>query len=599
MDEFGVRFPVGPQMNLKLIIKYFWPHILNYKKSTLLVFFSYGLGTVGAGIVSPLLYKRVIDAVSGGALPEAVSGMLIETLIFLAITVFLYNAFYRVGDYALTYSQSNILKDLADDTFRKIVRHSYEFFSDTFTGSLVAKVRRYVRAFETIEDQVVFAVWMSGLRLIFAVAVLTYFSKILGIVFLGWFVLYVGFTALFVGKKFRKDVAEAEANSKVTGVLADVITNVLNVKMFASKEREFSYFAATTKEEEKLRRDAWYFQNLQFAFQGYFIAIFELAGMSVAVYLWLNNFISAGTILLMQIYIFTSFDIVWNIGRNFTRFMRALAEAKEMVDIFETPVSVRDSEHPEECKIKKGEIEIKNVSFYYKRGTEVFENFSLHVRAGERVGLVGPSGAGKSTITKLLLRFADVQNGSILIDGQDISAIRQDDLRSKIAYVPQDPILFHRTLMENIRYAKPAATEKQVIRAAKLAHAHEFIVAFPDGYETLVGERGIKLSGGERQRVAIARAILKDAPILLLDEATSSLDSESEMYIQEALSELMKNRSTLVIAHRLSTIMQMDRIVVIEDGRIIEEGKHKELLKAKKGRYQKLWEIQAGGFTVK
>jgi ATP-binding cassette subfamily B protein len=412
-------------------------------------------------------------------------------------------------------------------------------------------------------------------------------------------VLYVGFTALFVRRKFRKDVAEAEMNSKVTGVLADVITNVLNVKMFASKEREFAYFSRTTGEEEKLRRDAWYFQNLQFAFQGYFIAVFELAGMSVAVYLWLNHIISAGTILLMQIYIFTSFDIVWNIGRNFTRFMRALAEAKEMVDIFETPVSVKDPEAPEKCRIKKGEIEIKNVSFYYKRGTEIFENFSLHVRAGERVGLVGPSGAGKSTITKLLLRFADVQKGGVLIDGQNISAVRQDDLRSRIAYVPQDPILFHRSLIENIRYARPTATDKEVVRAAKLAHAHEFISSFPDGYETLVGERGIKLSGGERQRVAIARAILKDAPILLLDEATSSLDSESEMYIQEALSELMKNRTTLVIAHRLSTIMQMDRIVVIEEGRIIEEGKHKELLKAKKGRYQKLWEIQAGGFAVK
>ena len=586
-------------MNLKLIIKYYWPHLKRYKKSSLLVFFSYGLGVVGGGIITPLLYKRIIDIVSTAGHPALVGYALIRTVLFLGLVIFLYNSFYRFGDYALVYSQSHALKDIADDAFQRIVKHSYEFFSNIFTGSLVAKVRRYVRAFEQIYDQFVFAAWMSGLRLIFGFAVLTYFSRVLGMVLLVWLILYIGFTALFVKKKFRKDLLETKANSRTTGVLADVITNVLNVKVFTSQKREFSYFHSVTKEEEKLRRAAWNFQNLQFAFQGYFIALFEFAGMFAAIYLWLQGAVSAGTIFLMQIYIFTSFEVVWNIGRNFTNFMRALAEAKEMIDIFEAPLSVSDPSVPEACKIRKGGIEIKNVSFYYGRGIEVFKDFSLRVGAGEKVGLVGPSGAGKSTITKLLLRFADVQKGEILIDGQNIARMKQDDLRLRIAYVPQDPILFHRSLMDNIRYAKPQATDREAIRAAKLAHAHEFIMSFPEGYTTLVGERGIKLSGGERQRVAIARAILKDAPIILLDEATSSLDSESEMYIQDALAKLMKNRTTIVIAHRLSTIMQMDRIVVVESGKVVEEGKHKELLKAKKGRYQKLWEIQAGGFAVK
>lgn len=530
-------------MNLKLIIKYYWPHLLNYKKSTLLVFFSYGLGVVGGSIISPLLYKRIIDVVSAGGNPAAASGILVQTMIFLGITILIYNAFYRLGDYALTYSQSHMLKDIADESFRRIIRHSYEFFSNTFTGSLVAKVRRYVRAFEQIHDQVVFAAWMNGLRLIFGFAVLTYFSEVLGAILLVWLVFYVAVSAFFVKRKFRKDLIEAEANSKVTGVLADVITNILNVKMFATKEREFANFSGVTDEEEKKRRDAWYFQNLQFAFQGYFIAIFEFVGMFAAIYLWLKGSISAGTILLMQIYIFTSFEVVWNIGRNFTRFMRSLAEAKEMVDIFEEPISVSDPVRPEKCRISKGKIEIKDISFAYGKNDKVFRSFSLRVETGEKIGLVGPSGAGKSTITKLLLRFADVQRGEILVDGQSIANIRQDDLRSRIAYVPQDPILFHRTLMENIRYARPGATDKEVVRAAKLAHAHEFISSFPRGYETLVGERGIKLSGGERQRVAIARAILKDAPILLLDEATSSLDSESEMYIQDALAKLKIGRA--------------------------------------------------------
>lgn len=276
--------------------------------------------------------------------------------------------------------------------------------------------------------------------------------------------------------------------------------------------------------------------------------------------------------------------------------MRAVAEAKEMIDIFEKPVDVDDPQNPEKCRIRYGEVEIKNIHFSYGKGSDVFKNFSLHIKAGERVGLVGPSGAGKSTIIKLLLRFADVKKGEILIDGQSIIRIIQNDLRSWIAYVPQEPILFHRTLMENIRYAKPEASDEEVIQVAKLSHAHKFISSFSSEYKTLVGERGVKLSGGERQRVAIARAILKDAPILLLDEATSFLDSESEMYIQDALTELMKNRTTVVIAHRLSTIMQMDRIVVIENGKIVEQGKHKELLKAAKSTYQRLWSIQAGGF---
>ena len=228
----------------------------------------------------------------------------------------------------------------------------------------------------------------------------------------------------------------------------------------------------------------------------------------------------------------------------------------------------------------------------------MLNNFDLAIKPGERVALIGPSGGGKSTIIKLLLRFFDLNGGEILIDGQDIYKTQQDSLRAQLSLVPQDPILFHRSLIENIRYAQPEAKDSEVVKAAKLAHAHEFISSFPDGYNTLVGERGVKLSGGERQRVAIARAILKDAPILVLDEATSSLDSESEQFIQDALKSLMQGRTTIVVAHRLSTIMQMDRIVVIDGGKIVEQGKHEELLKIREGLYQRLWEIQAGGFTA-
>ena len=582
-------------MDIRLIFKYYLPHLKKYKKSTALVLTSYALAVAGSGMVTPVLYKRIMDIVSGTGDASA----LINTVLFIGGMLLLYNLFFRIADYTMTYSQSHMLKNVADDAFDRLERHSYAFFSNTFTGTLVAKVRRYINAFEIIHDQFVFAVWMNGLRLIFGLAVLSYFSLPLGIVLFTWLVLYIGITALFVKKKLKKDLLTAEANSRTTGVLSDAITNMLNVKMFASHSRELSYFTDATDVEEKRRRDAGYFQNTQFLFQGYFIALFEFAGMFAAAHLWLNGSISAGTIILMQIYIFTSFDVVWNICRNSAKVMKALAEAKEMVDIFERPVAVDDPQNPEKCKISKGKIEIKNISFLYEEGeekrTKVFKKLSLNILAGEKVGLVGPSGAGKTTITKLLLRFADIQDGKILIDGQDISRITQSDLRSRIAYVPQDPILFHRTLRENISYSNPDASEEKIIDAAKRSRAHEFIKSFSRGYDTYVGERGVKLSGGERQRVAIARAMLKDAPVLILDEATSSLDSISEQHIQEAFDELMKGRTTLVVAHRLSTIQKMDRIIVFDKGAIDEDGTHKELI-AKKGLYYRLWKQQSHGF---
>lgn len=590
-------------ISLKLIFKYYWPHIKRYKKTIILTFALFGSAVVLTDIFSPLLYKKIMDLVSLGEVSEELSRSLIMTILMLGGVIFLYSTLFRLADYSIAYSQSKAAKDLADDAFARISRHSYHFFSSNFSGSLVAKIRRYLRAFEEIYDQIIFTIWMKGLGLVFAFAVLTYFSPMLGIIFLIWFTLFVAISIPFIRIKIKKDILTAEADSRVTARLSDVITNILNVKIFSASEKEILSFAETTADEEKKRRDAWYFQNLQFLFQGLFIGLFEFIGMFSVIYLWINGVVSAGTIILMQIYIIAAFNITWTLGRNFTRIMRSLAEAKEMIEIFEEPLEVRDPIQPEKCLISNGKIEIKNISFYYNKKVDeksmrnpVFKNFSLNVEPGEKVGLVGPSGAGKSTITKIILRFADIESGEVLIDGQNISSITQDDLRTKIAYVPQEPILFHRTLKENISYSKTDATEEEIREAAKKSHADEFINKFPKGYNTYVGERGVKLSGGERQRVAIARAMLKDAPILILDEATSSLDSISEKYIQDAFDKLMKNRTTIVIAHRLSTIQKMDRIVVMENGEIVEQGKHKELL-SKNGLYYRLWKQQSHGFV--
>jgi len=290
-----------------------------------------------------------------------------------------------------------------------------------------------------------------------------------------------------------------------------------------------------------------------------------------------------------------TFDRLVGINRELRGFYSALADGGEMVTILQTPHEIRDKRAARHLAIEKGVVWFDDVTFNFHKGTPILHQFNLTIDGGERIALVGPSGAGKSTVTKLLLRLYDVDNGSVKIDGQDIAGVTQDSLRDAIAFVPQEPILFHRTLMDNIRYGWRDATDEQVIEAAKKAHCHEFISRLPEGYNTFVGERGIKLSGGERQRVAIARAILKDAPILVLDEATSSLDSESEAYIQDALETLMRGKTVIVIAHRLSTIMKMDRIVVMEKGTIVAQGTHLQLIN-ERGLYQKLWSIQAGGF---
>jgi ATP-binding cassette subfamily B protein len=288
---------------------------------------------------------------------------------------------------------------------------------------------------------------------------------------------------------------------------------------------------------------------------------------------------------------------LWSFCNSALRnYNRAFGDASDMTKILEQEEDVKDPAQPEKSRIRKGSIEFRDVDFKHDgAGNVLFKDLDLSVKSGQKIGLVGHSGSGKTTLTRLLLRFSDIDSGAILIDGQNIAHLTQDDLRRSIAYVPQEPIMFHRSLLENIRYGRFDATEKQVIAVAKLAHADEFINGLSEGYETLVGERGIKLSGGQRQRIAIARAMLKDAPVLVLDEATSALDSDSEILIQDALWKLMENHTAIVIAHRLSTIQKMDRIVVLEDGKIVEDGTHKELIKAK-GVYAQLWAHQSGGF---
>lgn len=577
------------------ILSYIIPDMKPYAFSGVMLFVAYAVGVTFDGILKPYIYKNIIDQFTSGQSPDAVLPQLITLCVFLALTILVHNIGYRLGDYANSYFQSKVMRDLYDHAFKRLLNHSYHFFSNNFSGSIVAKTKRFSKSFETFFDVVSYQIWFAIITLTGIFIVLFSISPALAFLFGGWTILYVIATLLFIRKKMQFDVLEAAADSKVTGTLADAILNVINIKVFSNSKKELTLFQSVTADEENKRRRAWYFGNFQNAVQAGLMAVLQLSVVGLSIYFWYHGTISVGTIVLAQMYIFGLFDILWGLGRSLTKAVKSLTDMKEVVDIFDEIPDVLDPSDPQPLRVTNGEVVFDAVSFSYNHGVSVFEDFNLTIASGERIGLVGHSGAGKSTITKLLLRFTDVTGGKIMIDGQDVRSITQDDLRRSISYVPQESVLFHRTIKENIAYGKPEATDAEIIAAAEKAHAHEFITQLPQGYDTLVGERGVKLSGGERQRVAIARAMLKQAPLLVLDEATSSLDSVSESYIQEAFDELMKGKTTIVIAHRLSTIQKMDRIVVLEGGKIIEEGTHKQLLK-KKGVYAELWDHQSGGF---
>ena len=352
-----------------------------------------------------------------------------------------------------------------------------------------------------------------------------------------------------------------------------------------------------TQEQAKKVKKTWDMREISSMVQTLLLFIVEFVVFYYAVKFWQKDAITVGTFVLIQIYVIGVANQLWNLNRIIRNFYQSMTDSREMLEIMILPYEIRNTPDAQELMIKEGKIELKDVSFTYgSTNKEILRGINVSVTPGEKVGLIGPSGAGKTTVTRLLLRLHNLTSGEILIDNQDISQVTQESLRENISLVPQDPILFHRSLMENIRYGRRDATNEEVIAAAKLAHCDEFIDVLPKKYETLVGERGVKLSGGERQRIAIARAILKNAPILILDEATSSLDSHSESLIQEALDTLMKGKTSIVIAHRLSTIRKMDRIIVMENGSILEEGTHSGLIEKEGSLYKKLWDLQMGGF---
>lgn len=583
-----------PEVSLLDVLSYLWAGI---KEQRWLMFVNlFFVALAGAfEITSPLFFKKFFDTLtSGGLKPEVAPALIHILLIIVAINLSAW-ACWRISSFAGTYFQSRSMATLRQQAYSSLLKHSYSFFSNNFTGTLVQRVGRYARAFERLADRVTYNLIPITVRLIGVVIVVSQFDVRLSLLIVLWAAVYMTINYFYSRWRLRFNLEAAEADSRTTGVLADSITNQNNIEIFGQYQNEVNRFSEVTNEQKNIVQRNWNVGNGLDAIQSFLIIGIEFGVLYMTINLWQMGSVTIGTFVLVQLYVLGLGGRLWDFSRIVRDFYESFADAAEMVEIMKLPYEIKNLPDAKPLKIDRSEIVFDNVSFAFNEKREVLNNIKITIDGGEKVALVGPSGAGKTTFVRLLLRYYDVSSGKIKIDGQSISDVTLESLRENISLVPQDPILFHRSLMENIRYGKAGASDAEVIAAARLAHCDEFIETLPEKYATYVGERGIRLSGGERQRVAIARAILKNAPILILDEATSSLDSHSESLIQDALDHLMKGKTTIVIAHRLSTINKMDRIIVLENGEVSEQGTHAELI-ARDSLYNKLWTLQAGGF---
>ena len=586
-----------PTVRLPHILKAFWKGVRLYQP-LLFTLVACIIAVNIVEVITPLFYKRFFDTLIATADKTAAAPVLLGIIFSILGLNGLIWLFYRIATFVDNRFLTKMAATLRQQAFDYLLGHSYSFFSNNFTGSLVQRVNRFARAFDRLADKIIWNVIPLLIKMAGVGIVLYLFKPVVAFVMLGWALLFLLFNYLVSLWKLPYDIRVAEADSRTTGVLADAITNQSSVQLFTrlpDESRRFKFVTETQARAHRISLDLSAFVDAGQALLVFFIEFFIFY---LAIGFWQESHITVGFFVLLQAYILGLTHRLWEFSRVVRDLYESYADAKEMVEILEYPHEIRDTARAKTLSVSAGKIEFRNIGFSFRQTRAVLSDFSLVIAPGEKVALVGPSGAGKSTIVKLLLRLHEPARGNILIDGKDLKDATLQSVRKNIALVPQDTLLFHRSLLENIRYGREGATDDEVRRAATLAHCDEFIRNLPSGFETYVGERGIKLSGGERQRVAIARAILKNAPLLILDEATSSLDSHSEMLIQDALDVLMRGKTVIVIAHRLSTIRKMNRIVVLDKGVIVESGAHDELLAREGGLYQKLWALQAGGFLA-
>ncbi|UVK35850.1 ABC transporter ATP-binding protein/permease (plasmid) [Mesorhizobium sp. AR10] len=549
-----------------------------------------------ADLLTPLYMGLLVDAVAGGASAEQTAWDValgaFFTLMALALAALVMRQVAYIGIIDLTLK---MMPNIASDTFHRVQRFSADWHANSFSGSTVRKITRGTSALGLLNDTILDALFPSLIMLIGSTVLLGWYWPVMGLMIACGSLVYIGLPiALSLGYVAPAASLANSWDTKLGGALADAISCNAVVKGFSAEQREEERLAKVIAKWRHRTRRTWVRGTINGTVQGITLLALRAAAIGYSLLLWSDGQATPGDIAFVLTSFFVLQGYLRDVGMHVRNVQRSVNDMEELVEIQNQPLDVADRPEAKPIRITKGRIQFENVHFHYSNHPlPLYSDFSVSIMAGERVGLVGPSGSGKTTFVKLIQRLYDVNGGRILIDGQDISKGTQASLRSQIATVQQEPILFHRSLAENIAYGRPGASHAEIEEAAKLASAHEFIARLPKGYGTLVGERGMKLSGGERQRVAIARAFLVNAPILILDEATSSLDSESEALIQKAMERLMVGRTTLVIAHRLATVRALDRLLVFDRSRIIEEGDHAALIRLDGGIYRRLFERQA------
>lgn len=546
-------------------------------------------------LLIPIYFKEIIDIISLWWDKIKTMSDIQKYFIYFVITAIVTSITWRWLDYVLSIGSHKLDYNISVECFSYIHKHSYNFFINNFAWAINKKVGRLIGAMQWLSDITFWEITRFIISFIFVIAVISYQHIYLWVGFLLYVIVFI-FLSLFLNKYRIPYVEDASReSSKVSWKYADTIVNNFNISIFWTLIKEIKNIKIALDDWMRLEKKSVYIYIWVFTILSFVSLIAEIGLLYFTIYLWSLWNITVGTFVLILTYQMTLSWQIFTLSFLFWRISSHIGNALEMLEVLLTPHEIKDIENAKKLEVPYWKIQFQKIWFLYNKDVKVFENFSLSIQSGEKIWIVWASWSWKSSLIKLLFRLYDIHDGEILIDGQDISKVTQESLRSQISMVPQDTILFHRTLRENIAYGKENATEQEIEAVSKRAHCYEFISKLKDWYETLVWERGVKLSGWERQRVSIARAMLQNNKVLVLDEATSALDSESEKLIQDALENLMKDKTMIVIAHRLSTIMKMDRIIVMEAGKIIEEGTHKELLE-KSGTYKKLWEIQSGWF---
>lgn len=545
----------------------------------------------------PFLFGKIIDGFTQLTADRSQAWELLKIPFIGVIVLWIgVETSFRCGGFIMARNFPILEANIRMHMFHYVQQHSSNYFANQFAGTLSTKINDMAQSTSRIVALILTLFMPAGVALILATTIFYHVQPTFAFIIAGWSMTHITLCIIFARTCARLSHLHSESRSVLSGRIVDSLTNYLSCKLFANRRYEMQYVSGY-QDDEKLKNQ----QQLRYIeIVRLVLSILGTLGpglgiLGYAYYSWSHYQMSVGEVVLIFNGTWNIMFMVWITGIEIPNFFREWGICRQALSLIQDKHEIVDKNSEKTLQIKQGTIEFRDVCFHYKSSPAIFNHQSLLIPAGQKVGLVGYSGSGKSTFVNLILRLYDIQSGQILIDDQDVSQVTQESLREKIAMIPQDPSLFHRSLIENIRYGCLTASDDEVFAAAKRAHAHEFIQQLPNGYETLVGERGIKLSGGQRQRIAIARAVIKNAPILILDEATSALDSVTESLIQESMLQLMHHRTTIVIAHRLSTLLHMDRILVFDKGQLVQDGTHEQLL-TEKGHYKILWRAQVGGF---